>query len=98
MNGSRKARISLLCSDSATRSKFEKLTSLRFSPSLLRSTAGQMLFDKKRHLDALILSQIMLEDHKFWFMFSDGGSSSLSLFLFDLPELTFALSSLLFAS
>jgi alpha 1,2-mannosyltransferase len=31
--------------------------------------------DKKYHLDAMLLSQHMLEDFAFWFGFSDGGSS-----------------------
>lgn len=34
--------------------------------------AGAIFIDKKYHLDALLLSQKMLEDWKFWFNFSDG--------------------------
>ncbi|CDZ97044.1 Alpha-mannosyltransferase [Phaffia rhodozyma] len=34
--------------------------------------AGQIFIDKKYHLDAMLLSQHMLEDFKFWFNFSDG--------------------------
>jgi len=34
--------------------------------------AGQILIDKRRHLDAMLLSLYMLTDWKFWFYFSDG--------------------------
>ncbi|KAF8577363.1 glycosyltransferase family 71 protein [Ramaria rubella] len=34
--------------------------------------AGQILVDKRRHLDAMLLSLYMLTDWKFWFYFSDG--------------------------
>ncbi|KAL7416020.1 mannosyltransferase putative-domain-containing protein [Mrakia frigida] len=34
--------------------------------------AGQILIDKKYHLDAMLLSQDMLTDWAFWFGFSDG--------------------------
>lgn len=34
--------------------------------------AGQIIIDKKYHMDALLLSQRMLEDWQFWFNFSDG--------------------------
>ncbi|KIR96527.1 hypothetical protein L804_06006 [Cryptococcus deuterogattii 2001/935-1] len=33
---------------------------------------GQMFVDKKRHLDVFLLVQYMLENHHFWFAFSDG--------------------------
>lgn len=34
--------------------------------------AGQMLVDKGRHMDALLLSRYMLEHHDEWFKYSDG--------------------------
>ena len=34
--------------------------------------AGQILVDKRRHLDAMLLSLYMLTDWKWWFYFSDG--------------------------
>ena len=34
--------------------------------------AGQIVIDKRRHLDALLLSAYMLEDWQFWYYFSDG--------------------------
>lgn len=34
--------------------------------------AGQIIVDKRRHLDAMLLSLYMLTDWKFWFYFSDG--------------------------
>ncbi|KDQ21097.1 glycosyltransferase family 71 protein [Botryobasidium botryosum FD-172 SS1] len=34
--------------------------------------AGQIVIDKRKHLDALLLSMYMLEDWPFWFNFSDG--------------------------
>ncbi|WWD22183.1 hypothetical protein CI109_106674 [Kwoniella shandongensis] len=33
---------------------------------------GQMFIDKKLHLDVFLLIQYMLENHEFWFYFSDG--------------------------
>ncbi|OXB37179.1 hypothetical protein LQV05_003825 [Cryptococcus neoformans] len=33
---------------------------------------GQVFIDKKRHLDVFLLVQYMLENHHFWFAFSDG--------------------------
>lgn len=36
---------------------------------------SRLQIDKKYHLDAMLLSQHMLEDWAFWFGFSDGGSS-----------------------
>ena len=42
--------------------------------------AGQMLFDKARHLDALVLSEHMLQNTAFWYMFSDGGRFPFSPF------------------
>jgi len=34
--------------------------------------AGQILIDKRRHLDALLLANWMLDDWEFWFRLSDG--------------------------
>ncbi|KAF8309130.1 hypothetical protein DL93DRAFT_2126696 [Clavulina sp. PMI_390] len=34
--------------------------------------AGQIVIDKRRHLDAMLLSAYMLEDWQFWYYFSDG--------------------------
>ena len=34
--------------------------------------AGQIIIDKRRHLDAMLLSLYMLTDWKYWFYFSDG--------------------------
>ncbi|KAF8494303.1 mannosyltransferase putative-domain-containing protein [Gautieria morchelliformis] len=34
--------------------------------------AGQIIVDKRRHLDAMLLSLYMLTDWRFWFYFSDG--------------------------
>lgn len=34
--------------------------------------AGQIVIDKRRHLDALLLSAYMLEDWEYWYYFSDG--------------------------
>lgn len=34
--------------------------------------AGQIVIDKTRHLDAMLLSAYMLEDWQFWYYFSDG--------------------------
>ncbi|KAI8445597.1 mannosyltransferase putative-domain-containing protein [Phakopsora pachyrhizi] len=34
--------------------------------------AGQLLIDKSQHLDALLLSEAMLKDWKYWFQLSDG--------------------------
>ncbi|KZT62802.1 glycosyltransferase family 71 protein [Calocera cornea HHB12733] len=34
--------------------------------------AGQIIIDKRRHLDAMLLSLYMLLDWKFWYYFSDG--------------------------
>jgi alpha 1,2-mannosyltransferase len=34
--------------------------------------AGQILIDKRRHLDAMLLSQYMLIDWQYWYYFSDG--------------------------
>lgn len=34
--------------------------------------AGQILIDKGRHLDIMVLSQFMLQDPTFWYLFSDG--------------------------
>lgn len=34
--------------------------------------AGQILFDKGKNLDAMVLTQHMLEDASFWYNFSDG--------------------------
>lgn len=39
--------------------------------------AGQILIDKRRHLDAMLLSQYMLEDWQFWYYFSYVHFSSL---------------------
>ncbi|WWC87046.1 uncharacterized protein L201_001931 [Kwoniella dendrophila CBS 6074] len=33
---------------------------------------GQMFVDKEQHLDVFLLIQYMLENHQFWFYFSDG--------------------------
>ncbi|KAK4688144.1 alpha 1,2-mannosyltransferase, partial [Tremellales sp. Uapishka_1] len=33
---------------------------------------GQMFIDKKRHLDVFLLIKFMLENHEWWFFFSDG--------------------------
>ncbi|KNF06571.1 hypothetical protein PSTG_00444 [Puccinia striiformis f. sp. tritici PST-78] len=34
--------------------------------------AGQILFDKSKHLDVLLLAESMLKDWKYWFQISDG--------------------------
>jgi len=34
--------------------------------------AGQIVIDKRQHLDAMLLSAYMLEDWQFWYYFSDG--------------------------
>ncbi|EFP86879.1 hypothetical protein PGT21_029178 [Puccinia graminis f. sp. tritici] len=34
--------------------------------------AGQMLIDKSKHLDVLLLAEYMLKDWKYWFQISDG--------------------------
>ena len=34
--------------------------------------AGQIMIDKRRHMDALLLSNWMLDDWEFWFKLSDG--------------------------
>ncbi|KAJ9092567.1 hypothetical protein QFC21_006798 [Naganishia friedmannii] len=34
--------------------------------------AGQIFVDKKYHLDVFLLTQYMLEDHRYWFWYSDG--------------------------
>lgn len=34
--------------------------------------AGQMLIDKSKHLDVLLLAESMLKDWKYWFQISDG--------------------------
>jgi alpha 1,2-mannosyltransferase len=34
--------------------------------------AGQIIIDKRRHLDAMLLSLYMLTDWQYWFYFSDG--------------------------